>query len=154
MDLVEEHAELLAGLGLVSALMLVASVLALPWVLGALPADWFVRPAGARHPGRPPLLGLALALARNLLGWLLVGAGLLMLVLPGQGLLTLGLGIVLLDLPGKRRLEVRILRRPAVRRIVDGLRRRRGVPPFELDWSDSAESSGSLEAQAERRPRK
>ena len=139
MDLFEEHAELLAALGLSSAVLLAASVLALPWVLGALPADWFVRPAEARRHGRHPLLRLALALARNLLGWLLVVAGLAMLVLPGQGLLTVGLGLLLLDLPGKRRVELRVLRRPAVRRLVDGIRRRRGAPPFELDASSPAE---------------
>ncbi len=131
-DLLEEHAELLALLGLASALLLAASVLALPWVLSALPADWFVRPADARRHGRHPLLRLALGAARNLLGLLLVLAGLAMLVLPGQGLLTLGLGLLLLDLPGKRKVELRLLRRPAVRRLVDGIRRRRGAPPFEL----------------------
>ena len=58
---------------------------------------------------------------------LLLVAGALMLVLPGQGLLTIGLGLGLVDLPfwsaaRKRALLLRIARRPAIRSSLDRLR--------------------------------
>jgi len=56
-----------------------------------------------------------------------------MLLLPGQGLLTILIGLLLLDFPGKRALELRLLRRPALRGFLDRMRQRRGVPPFVLE---------------------
>ena len=41
---------------------------------------------------------------RNAVGLVLVTAGLAMLVLPGQGIITLLVGIILMDFPGKHRL--------------------------------------------------
>jgi hypothetical protein len=58
--------------------------------------------------------------------------GLLMLVLPGQGLLTLLAGLLLLDLPGKRRLERRIIGSPRVLGVVNALRKRWKRPPLEI----------------------
>jgi hypothetical protein len=55
-----------------------------------------------------------------------------MLVLPGQGVLTILAGITLLNYPGKRRLELWLVRRPAIHRAIDWIRRRAGRAPLEL----------------------
>lgn len=60
-------------------------------------------------------------------------AGIAMLVLPGQGLLTILIGLLLLDFPGKRAVELRLVRRPAIRGFLDRMRQKRGVPPFVLE---------------------
>jgi hypothetical protein len=67
---------------------------------------------------------------RNLAGVVLLLFGVLMLVLPGQGLLTILFGLILLDAPGKRLLVNRLLMRPRVFSIVNSLRQRFGVPPL------------------------
>ena len=100
-----------AGL-LVSTALVVA-------VLLCLSPDHFVRlKSTPRH--------LALVVLKNLLGLLLIAAGLVLSLpgVPGQGLLTIFAGLLLLDIPGKRRLELAILRRPAIRKGVDRLRAR------------------------------
>lgn len=110
-----------------------ASLAAVPFMVIRLPRDHFVRPRprlgerlrAASAPGK------LLLLLKNLLGLILGLLGVLMLVLPGQGLLTILLALVLLDLPRKHALERRLVRRPGVRRALDGLRRRFGRPPFE-----------------------
>lgn len=141
LDWLSGHGEALAWLGLASALMLVLSVLGLPWVLAALPADWFVResaPSLEQHP----FLRASLTLLRNVFGWLLVLAGLAMLVLPGQGLLTIFLGLALVDLPHKRRFERALLRRKGIRSAVDQLRRKRGAAPLILEDPEDDQPQG------------
>lgn len=107
---------------------LLLAVAAFPVVLRRLPADWFDRPpapVGARLRERP-----GRTLGRLALGGLLVAAGVAMLALPGQGLLTLAVGLLVLDLPHTRRLAGRLARRPAVARALQALRKRGGAPPF------------------------
>lgn len=72
---------------------------------------------------------------KNFLGVVLVGLGIVMSLpgVPGQGLLTILLGIMLLDFPGKRRLEYRLISRPAVLRAVNKLRAKFGKPGLVLD---------------------
>jgi hypothetical protein len=66
-----------------------------------------------------------------LLGLVLVLAGVAMLVLPGQGVLTLLIGVVLLEFPGKQWLLRRIAGQPRVLGALNAVRERRGVPPLE-----------------------
>lgn len=109
-------------LALSSALLFVVSLALVPLVLVRLPADYFLRPA----PRRPLLAHVA----RNLAGGVLVALGLVLLVLPGQGMLTVLLGLSILDLPMKRRLLRRILRQRNVRGAVQKLRTRAHRPPL------------------------
>ena len=61
---------------------------------------------------------------------LLVAAGLAMLFLPGQGLLTVLIGVSVMDFPGKRGLLQRLVRGPKVQRTLNWIRRKRGKEPF------------------------
>jgi len=129
-DLVPER--VWAGLSLAGLLLAVASLALMPWLLVRLPPDALLRPAAglrARLVGASPGQVL-LILLRNLLGVLLLLAGITMLFLPGQGLLTMAAGLGLLDLPLRHRLLVWLLRRPSVARAVDRLRARAGASPL------------------------
>ncbi len=72
-------------------------------------------------------LGIVL---KNLLGVALVGAGIVMLVLPGQGILTILIGVMLMDFPGKYALEKRLVSRPTVMRSLNWMRAKANRPPF------------------------
>ncbi len=125
------------GMALVSALSLflfIASVVALPWFVARLPADHFRRTSdGPPSVIHSPWLRRLAHVGKNLLGGFLLLAGLAMLVLPGQGILTILMALVLLDFPGKRRLERKIVSRPRVLDALNSLRRRRGREPLVLD---------------------
>lgn len=71
--------------------------------------------------------------AKNIAGVVLVLAGIVMLVGPGQGILTILIGLILLDIPGKRPLEARIVKRPTVLAAVNKLRQRFEKPPLIMD---------------------
>lgn len=72
-------------------------------------------------------------IAKNIIGLLLVIAGIIMLIGPGQGILTILIGLILMDIPGKRPLEARIIKRPAVLALVNSLRTRYHKPPLVMD---------------------
>lgn len=72
-------------------------------------------------------------IAKNLIGAILVLAGIVMLIGPGQGILTILIGLIMLDIPGKRPIEAKIIGRPAVLSAVNSLRARYGKPPLIMD---------------------
>jgi len=124
---------LLSWIAAISATGALASVVLAVWVLLRIPVDYFARidEYRARRRARHPLWLALWVPARNLLGALFLLAGLLMLFLPGQGLLTLLIGLMLVDLPGKHRAIDAILRRPGVLAAMNRVRRAFGRPPFD-----------------------
>lgn len=114
----------IVGLTSFSAVCFIASVVGASWAVGRLPVDYLLKkPAPARSSGRPVMLAL-----RNTLGIVLVTLGVLMLVLPGQGVLTILAGLGVMDFRGKRRLERRLMLQPRVFSAVNRLRARSGHP--------------------------
>ncbi|GAB4191709.1 MAG: hypothetical protein Kow00105_05760 [Phycisphaeraceae bacterium] len=129
---IQSNDALLWWLAAVSVVTFVASLVLLPWVVSRIPEDYFAhdsRPASVLAQ-RHPLTRWTLRLLKNVLGVILTVAGLAMLVLPGQGLLTLVVGLMLLDVPGKYRLECWLVSRPRISKAINWLRRRRGKPPI------------------------
>ena len=115
---------------------LVVSGVLVSAVLLRLPADHYSRPA---PPPRASDAGLVSVFTgglwffvRNVFGWVFIVAGVAMLVLPGQGLLSILAGLVLVDFPGKHRFERRLLASPVVRQGMNWLRRRAGRPPLDF----------------------
>lgn len=115
-----------------SGVVFLGSLIAIPLLIARLPADYFSRRPVRDWPTRHPAVHLMLVLAKNLLGVVLLLAGLAMLVLPGQGLLTIFIAIMLLDFPRKRELEGWLIRRPPVFRAANWIRAKRRRPPLEL----------------------
>jgi Putative transmembrane protein (PGPGW) len=127
------HDPLLWWLFAASLIMLLATPVLVGWMLVQLPADYFASPRRRtvalwerRHPW-----WLAIVMAKNLIGIVLVLAGVVMLFTPGQGLLTIVLGILLVDFPGKHRLRRWLVTRPGVWRSINSLRERAGREPFQ-----------------------
>ncbi len=67
---------------------------------------------------------------KNAVGLLLVVAGLIMLVTPGQGILAIFVGLMLMDFPGRRSLITRTLGGPKIVRAINRIRARAGRPPI------------------------
>jgi hypothetical protein len=121
----------LASVGFGLAILGLVSLIALPWLVVRIPADYFTR-AHATEPRSPTeRLGWFI---KNLFGMLVLLAGVLMLVLPGQGILTIFAALVLLDFPGKRRLERWLIQRSRLLSRLNALRARARRPP--LEWDD------------------
>lgn len=116
-----------------SLLMFVATLVAIPIVIVRMPPDYFtaIRRRPSAWQWQHPVVAPLLLVAKNAAGVLLVATGAVMLVTPGQGLLTILIGLTLTNYPGKYRLERWLITRRPVWRSVNWLRHRAGVPPLE-----------------------
>jgi hypothetical protein len=105
----------------------IASLVVVLRVVLTLPADHFA----AERPGRLRLT--AGRVGRNLAGiaLIVVGAGLSIPGVPGQGVLTMLAGVFLVDFPQRRRLERALIARPGVLPRLNRLRARFGRPPLQ-----------------------
>lgn len=129
------HAVVATWLAIGSAVLLLVGVIAVPFVLARLPADHFLKPPSPPVE-RKPMLRWTMLVFKNILGFVLALAGLAMLLLPGQGILTLLVGLTLLDLPGKRRVELRLLRIRPVHRAINWVRAKAKQGPLLLPEGD------------------
>lgn len=120
----------LAGLSL---LLLIGTIFLVPWLLARLPSDYFHNPHHIPLESllTRPALRVVLLILKNCLGLILFLAGLSMLLLPGQGLLTLLVAVMLLDFPGKFALKKRIISVPRIQKTANHFRERHGRKPFK-----------------------
>jgi hypothetical protein len=136
-------------MGAVSLATFIVALVLLPWYIGRLPADYFteeyVRRKRARAKSRASV-AIAVHVIRNIFALLLIIAGLAMLFLPGQGVLTVLLGVLLLTIPGKRPVMKWIACRHGVCGTLNWIRRKRGHPEFE----GLPRSPGSRDGQSSR----
>lgn len=125
--------ETLVTLTVLSLVFFVGSLLAIPFILVRLPADYFDTrvPRQWMHNHHPVLRVLG-HVGKNVIGAIFLVVGFLMLFLPGQGILTMLIGVTMVDFPGKRRLEAKMIGQPAVLATINGLRKKFGRPPLTI----------------------
>ena len=128
-----EQPEILMGLGISSIFIFLLSILGISWFVANIPDDYFLD--SKRKPTKwrkqKPILRLAVIFGKNIIGLFLVIGGLLMLVLPGQGLLTMVTGLLLINYPGKYRLERKLVNRPSIFRTLNWIRIKANKPPLK-----------------------
>ena len=128
-----DHPQILITTAGLSILLLVVSIIVLPLLIVRIPHDYFSR-ANTQHRKlkNRTLAGLFLGLFRNLFALIVIVMGIIMLVLPGQGLLTILAGFFLLDIPAKYALERRIVSQPSILKSINWIRKRRNKLPLTL----------------------
>lgn len=111
----------------------IGTLIAIPFIMVRLPADYFdIRTPRHWMKDHHPALRLAGLIVKNVVGAVFLLAGLAMLFLPGQGILTMLIGISLLDFPGKRKLEAKIVGQHTVLQALNAMRAKFGKPPLTL----------------------
>lgn len=117
----------------ISILVLAATVILSPYLAALIPEDYFVNPdRRTLHPSSS-VIGLLRKLIKNLLGLVLLFLGLVMLVTPGQGLLTIFVALMALDYPGKYDVERWLFSKSSIRDGINWLRRKAGAEPLKTD---------------------
>lgn len=125
--------EMLIWLTALSMVFFVGTLIAIPFILVRLPADYFdVRVPRTWMEDHHPVLRLFGHVVKNVAGAIFVFAGFLMLFLPGQGILTMLIGISMLDFPGKRKIEATLIGQPTVLSVINGMRQKFNKPPLRL----------------------
>ncbi|KAA0445804.1 MAG: hypothetical protein FXV79_04550 [Candidatus Thioglobus sp.] len=128
-NLLFEYQDLLIAIGAISAIIFVASLALLPWMLGKISANYFVKSKVKTKIKNP--WQLLVAALKTLAAILLLIAGIIMLITPGQGIATILLALLLLEFPGKRSLELKIINNNSTFKTLNWLRSKAGKPPFK-----------------------
>lgn len=89
-----------------------------------MPCDYFLisHKEYVKQRVKHPVLRILVHIIKNILGIVFILFGLVMLFMPGQGILTTLLGITFLDFPFKRSLEIKIISQQKVLLIVNAIR--------------------------------
>ena len=130
------NSDLLFLLGSLSIFILIISVFMMVLIISFLPEDYFKSEnrnlISSVQNSRYPLLKLLVLITKNFFGVLLLLSGILMLVLPGQGILTIITGLVFIDYPGKYKFERKLLRQKGVINSINWIRSRLSRPPLKV----------------------
>jgi len=136
-----EHPNALVWAFGVSLVLFVGSFVLIPILVARMRQDYFVAADADEHTwlGRHRVTRAAARVAKNALGGGLLVAGIAMMVLPGQGIITVIVALSLLEFPGKRALELRLIRQSGVSSVINWIRARSGRPPLIIpERSDSS----------------
>ena len=119
-------------LGVISIIMFVGTIVAIPIILNRLPVNYFQHDLEHKwmEDYHPIFRNIGLVV-KNTVGLIFLLAGIAMLVLPGQGILTMVIGVSLLDFPGKRKLEHKLFSQAIVFQAMDSIRAKCSKPPFD-----------------------
>ena len=128
-----DHPEILMGLGIYSIFIFLLSIIGISWFVANIPEDYFLesKRKSTKWQEQKPILRLTVIFGKNIIGLLLIIGGLLMLVLPGQGLLTMVTGLLLINYPGKYRLERKLVSKPSIFRTLNWIRIKANKPPLK-----------------------
>ena len=130
------NSDLLFLLGSLSIFILIISVFMMVLIISFLPEDYFKSEnrnlISSVQNSRYPLLKLLGLITKNFFGVLLLLSGILMLVLPGQGILTIITGLVFMDYPGKYKFERKLLRQKGVINSINWIRSLLSKPSLKV----------------------
>ena len=119
-------------LGVSSIAILVISALSIGYFIKKIPYDYFLNDKRdiPDYKNKNPVFWIITLALKNIIGYCLIMGGILMLVLPGQGLLTILVGLMLSDYPGKFKLEKRIIKTNLILKTINWYRKKSSIPPI------------------------
>ncbi len=127
------YGQTLTWLAIVSTITFFLSLLIIPLIINRLKDDFFLHlHEHKKLEDQHPVIFILLRIMRYSLGSLLLFAGILMLFLPGQGLLTIILGISLLDFPGRKKAIDALIHLHPIQRGLNWIREKGDKKPFSF----------------------
>ena len=122
----------LVWLGSLSFIIFIFSLLTIKWLVALIPNDYFIKKNNSEFRSNYPIFWLVSIIIKNLVGYTLIVGGILMLVLPGQGLFTIFVGLMLSNYPGKFYIERKFIAIPSVLRAINWLRKKSNTPSIKM----------------------
>ena len=130
--LFENYKSLIFLLSVISLLIFIFSLLSIKWLVSLIPSDYFIEKKPSKFKSKYPLIWLISMIVKNLIGYVLIVGGILMLVLPGQGLFTIFIGLIMSNYPGKYFIERKFIAIPSVLRTINWLRKKSNQNPLRI----------------------
>ena len=131
-EFVSNYKTYILWLATISLFVFIFSLVSIKWLVALIPTDYFVKKDISKSKKSYSLLWLISIIVKNIIGYTLILGGILMLVLPGQGLFTILMGLILSNYPGKYTIEKRIISIPRILKTVNWLRKKSNKPRLKI----------------------
>ena len=132
LEIFEAYRSLIIWFGSISLFIFLFSLLTIKWLVALIPEDYFINKRVTKIRSINPLLWYVVLIIKNIIGYSLILGGVMMLVLPGQGIFTIIIGLMLSNYPGKYSIERRFIAIPSILKSINWLRRKSNKPPINL----------------------
>jgi len=129
-NLFSDYYDFFFWLGVVSSIIFIMSLLSIGWLVSLIPNDYFINRKKSKFKLNYPVTWIVYTIIKNIFGYILILGGILMLILPGQGLLTIFIGLMLSNYPGKYSIEKKIIATPKILKSINWLRKKSDEPPL------------------------
>ena len=133
LDLLLVYKNLILWIGSISLFIFVFSLISLKWLVVLIPVDYFLIKKKSKFKSNNPYLWCLIAVFKNIIGYSLILGGIMMLVLPGQGVFTIIIGLMLSNYPGKYVIEKKFIAIPAILKSINWLRAKSNAPPLKIN---------------------
>jgi len=132
LEMFEAYRSLIIWFGSISLFIFLFSLLTIKWLVALIPEDYFVNRKASKMRSSNPVLWYIVLIIKNVVGYSLVLGGIMMLVLPGQGVFTIIIGLMLSNYPGKYSIERKFIAIPSILKSINWLRQKSNKPPLNL----------------------
>lgn len=128
------HEALIGYSALFSLITFLLTLIIVPALIIRMPPDYFTydREHLKQYHRQHIVMRVLLLVLKNVFGYVFIFAGIAMLMLPGQGIITILIGITLISFPKKRALECRIIKNRSVVRMINWIRASAKKGPIDL----------------------
>ena len=132
LEIFEAYRSLIIWFGSISLFIFLFSLLTIKWLVALIPEDYFINRKISKVRSNNPALWYIVLIVKNMIGYSLVLGGIMMLVLPGQGVFTIIIGLMLSNYPGKYSIERKFIAIPSILKSINWLRQKSNKPPLNL----------------------
>ena len=132
LEMFEAYRSLIIWFGSISLFIFLFSLLTIKWLVALIPEDYFINRKASKMRSSNPVLWYIVLIIKNVVGYSLVLGGIMMLVLPGQGVFTIIIGLMLSNYPGKYSIERKFIAIPSILKSINWLRQKSSKPPLNL----------------------
>ena len=131
-EFVSNYKTYILWLATISLFVFIFSLVSIKWLVALIPTDYFIKKNISKSKKSYSLLWLISIIVKNIIGYTLILGGILMLVLPGQGLFTILMGLILSNYPGKYTIEKKFISNPSILKTVNWLRKKSNKPRLKI----------------------
>ena len=126
------YKNLILWFGSISLFVFLFSLLSIKSLVSLIPEDYFINKKDSKIKTNNIFIWYIVLIFKNLIGYSLILGGIMMLVLPGQGLFTIIIGLMMSNYPGKYSIEKKFIAIPTILKSINWLRRKSNKPPIRI----------------------
>ena len=131
-EIFNAYKNIIIWFGSISLFVFLFSLLSIKWLVALIPEDYFITKRVSKIKSQNPLIWYLILILKNLVGYSLILGGVVMLILPGQGLFTIIIGLMLSNYPGKYSIEKKFIAIPTILKSINWLRGKSNKPPLKV----------------------